>query len=69
MLALLLVLGLNLSLAWPYYVGLLAAAAMMGYHWLLIRDRSRAGCLKAFRHNNWVGGVIFVGIAFSFLYE
>jgi 4-hydroxybenzoate polyprenyltransferase len=69
MLVLLLVLGLNLSLAWPYYAGLLAAGAMMGYHWFLIRDRSREGCFKAFRHNNWVGGVIFVGIALALFYE
>jgi 4-hydroxybenzoate polyprenyltransferase len=69
MLVLLLVLGLNLSLAWPYYAGLLAAGAMMGYHWVLIRDRSREGCFKAFRHNNWVGGVIFVGIALALFYE
>jgi 4-hydroxybenzoate polyprenyltransferase len=69
MLVLLLVLGLHLSLAWPYYAGLLAAGAMMGYHWFLIRDRSREGCFKAFRHNNWVGGVIFVGIALAFIYE
>jgi 4-hydroxybenzoate polyprenyltransferase len=69
MLALLVVVGLNLKLSWPYYVGLLVAAAMMAYHWLLIRDRSREGCFKAFMHNNWVGGVIFAGIAFGFLYE
>jgi 4-hydroxybenzoate polyprenyltransferase len=69
MLTLLMVLGLNLKLAWPYYAGLLVAAAMMGYHWLLIRERSREGCFKAFRHNAWVGGVIFLGIAFSLLYE
>jgi 4-hydroxybenzoate polyprenyltransferase len=36
---------------------------------LLIRSRSREGCFKAFRHNAWVGGVIFLGIAFSLLYE
>jgi 4-hydroxybenzoate polyprenyltransferase len=69
MLALLLVLGLNMRLAWPYYLGLLAAAAMMGYHGYLIRDRSREGCFKAFRHNNWVGGAVFAGIAFSYFYE
>lgn len=69
MLALLLVLGLNSNLAWPYYVGLLVAAAMMVYHWFLIRERSREGCFKAFRHNAWVGGVIFVALAFSFFYE
>jgi 4-hydroxybenzoate polyprenyltransferase len=66
MLALLVVLGLKLALAWPYYVGLGAAAAMMAYHWFLIRDRSREGCFKAFMHNSWVGGVVFGGIVFSF---
>jgi 4-hydroxybenzoate polyprenyltransferase len=61
------VLGLKLALAWPYYVGIAAAASMMLYHWRLIRDRSREGCFKAFLHNNWVGGAIFAGIVFSFL--
>jgi 4-hydroxybenzoate polyprenyltransferase len=65
MVLLLLILGLYLSLTWPYYVGLAAAAAMMGYHWRLIRSRSREGCFKAFMHNNWVGAVIFLGIFFA----
>jgi 4-hydroxybenzoate polyprenyltransferase len=66
MLALLLGVGSARHLAWPYYAGLAAAWAMMGYHYFLIRGRSRAGCFKAFRHNNWVGAAIFAGIAFSF---
>jgi 4-hydroxybenzoate polyprenyltransferase len=66
MLALLIALGLYLSLAWPYYAGLAAAGALMGYHWLLIRGRSREGCFRAFLHNNWIGAAIFVGIFFSF---
>jgi 4-hydroxybenzoate polyprenyltransferase len=65
MAALLVLLGVMLALAWPYYAGLAAAAAMMAYHWFLIRDRSRAGCFKAFRHNNWVGGAILAGIVLS----
>jgi 4-hydroxybenzoate polyprenyltransferase len=65
MLLLLLALGVLIRLAWPFYVGLAAAAAMMVYHWTLIRGRSRAGCFKAFMHNNWVGAVIFSGIAGS----
>ena len=28
---------------------------MMVYHYTLIRGRSREGCFRAFRHNNWVG--------------
>jgi len=67
MLAILAGVGLALELGWPYYVGLGAAAAMMGYHYSLIRARTRDGCFKAFQHNNWVGAAIFVGIAASFL--
>jgi 4-hydroxybenzoate polyprenyltransferase len=62
MLAILLFLGLYLSLYWPYYVGLAAAAAMMVYHWRLIRDRSRGGAFDAFMHNNWVGAAVLGGI-------
>ncbi|HYG55223.1 MAG TPA: 4-hydroxybenzoate octaprenyltransferase [Burkholderiales bacterium] len=62
MLALLAALGALLRLAWPYYAGLGVAAAMMLYHWRLIRDRSREGAFKAFMHNNWVGAAVFLGI-------
>ena len=57
--------GLRRDLAWPFHAGLAAAGAMMIYHWFLIRGRTRAGCFKAFLHNNWVGAAIFVGIAAS----
>ncbi|MBI1943612.1 MAG: 4-hydroxybenzoate octaprenyltransferase [Betaproteobacteria bacterium] len=66
MLAILAALGLALRLGWPYYAGLAAAAAMMLYHYFLIRERTRAGCFSAFRHNNWVGAAIFAGIAASY---
>ena len=58
--------GLERRLGLPYYAGLAVASAMIGYHYLLIRGRSREGCFKAFRHNNWVGAAIFAGIAFSY---
>ncbi len=66
MLALLTALGLYVRLRWPYYTGLAVAAAMMAYHYVLIRGRTREGCFKAFMHNNWVGGVIFLGIVMSY---
>lgn len=66
MLVLLLILGLRLSLLWPYYAGLAAAATMMAYHFQLIRTRSREGSFKAFMHNNWVGAAVFVGLFFGF---
>jgi len=65
MLALLAAVGARLALAWPFYAGLAVATGMMVYHWRLIRDRSREGSFRAFRHNNWVGGAIFAGIVFA----
>jgi 4-hydroxybenzoate polyprenyltransferase len=58
--------GRYLHLHWPYYAGLGVAAALMGYHYFLIRERTREGCFKAFRHNNWVGAAIFAGIVLSY---
>ena len=66
MVLLLVWIGLERRLGLPYYAGLAVAWAMMGYHYFLIRGRSREGCFKAFRHNNWVGAAIFAGIAFSY---
>jgi 4-hydroxybenzoate polyprenyltransferase len=65
-LALLAYVGVRERVAWPYYAGLAVAAAMMGYHYLLIRGRSRAGCFRAFLHNNWVGAAVFAGIVAAY---
>ncbi len=54
--------GVSREFSWFFFVGLTVAAAMMTYHYFLIRHRDRAGCFQAFRHNNWVGGAIFAGI-------
>lgn len=61
--------GHSLSLRWPFYLGLLAAAGIAVYHYRLIRHREPAPCFKAFMHNNWFGAVIFAGIALSFLFS
>jgi 4-hydroxybenzoate polyprenyltransferase len=65
-LAILVWVGMYEKLRWPYYAGLAVAAAMMGYHYTLIRDWTREGCFKAFLHNNWVGAVIFAGIVAAY---
>ena len=67
MLAFLAWIGVAQPLGWPFFAGLAVAAAMMLYHYTLIRGRSREGCFRAFRHNNWVGLSIFAGIVFSYL--
>ena len=66
MLAILSGVGIMLKMPGPYYVGLAAAWSMMLYHYFLIRGRTREGCFRAFRHNNWVGVAIFLGIVFSY---
>ena len=60
------VLGAQLGLRWPCFAGLVAAAAIAGWHYTLIRDRSRDGCFRAFRLNHWVGFVVFVGVLLAF---
>ncbi len=55
-------LGSRLRCGVPYFAGLAIAAGLMGYHYRLIRERSREGCFKAFRHNNWVGAAICAGL-------
>lgn len=45
-----------------YFLGLAAAGAIALLHYTYIRGRSRDGCFRAFRHNNWVGFVVFAGI-------
>ncbi|MBT9497086.1 MAG: 4-hydroxybenzoate octaprenyltransferase [Zoogloea sp.] len=59
--------GLHTGRGAAFIAGLAVAAGMMGYHYMLIRDRDRPRCFKAFLHNNWVGGVIFAGWALDYL--
>ncbi len=66
-LAIIAALGWKLSRGWPFYAGLMLAAGIVGVHYTWIRGRERMACFKAFLHNNWVGGAIFVGIAADYL--
>jgi 4-hydroxybenzoate polyprenyltransferase len=56
-------LGLLLGLGGVFLLGIGAAAAQAGWHYSLIRDRSRDGCFKAFRLNHWLGASVFAGVA------
>jgi 4-hydroxybenzoate polyprenyltransferase len=53
------------ALRWPYFAGLGAAALQAAWHYRLIRQRSREGCLQAFQLNHWLGLVILLGLLFS----
>ena len=48
-----------------WWLGVAAAAAQVVWHGILIRDRSREGCFKAFRLNHWVGLAVFAGLALA----
>jgi len=47
-------------------VGLAGAAVQVAWHLLLIKDRSREGCFKAFRLNHWLGFSVFAGLVLSY---
>lgn len=45
-----------------FLIGWFAALACAVYHLTLVATRKRDKCFKAFRHNNWLGGFLFLGI-------
>ncbi|MEX3931422.1 4-hydroxybenzoate octaprenyltransferase [Paraburkholderia phymatum] len=55
--------GVVLGFGVLYWIGLAAAVGCAVYHYTLIKDRERMPCFAAFRHNNWLGGALFAGIA------
>ncbi|CAN7223739.1 4-hydroxybenzoate octaprenyltransferase [Trinickia sp. LjRoot230] len=57
------VLGVLLAFGWPFWAGWAVALGCAAYHYKLIRERERMACFAAFRHNNWLGGALFAGIA------
>ena len=59
-------LGASIGLRWPFYSGIAAAALIAAWHYTLIRDRTRAGCFRAFRLNHWVGFAVFAGTVIAF---
>ena len=56
-------LGRSLGLGAWFLAGIALAAAQAGWHYTLIRGRTREGCFKAFRLNHWLGAAVFAGVA------
>ena len=50
--------------AWTF--ALIMAGLQALWHFLLILDRSREGCFRAFRLNHWLGATVFAGLAVSY---
>jgi 4-hydroxybenzoate polyprenyltransferase len=48
-----------------YDISLILIAFLMIYHQYLIKNREKNACIRAFLHNNFIGMVVFAGIALS----
>ena len=57
--------GTRAMLHWPYFVGLVLAVGLFVHQQRVIRDRSREHCFAAFRNNNAVGLVLWVGLVLA----
>ena len=58
--------GANFDRGLWFYLSLLVVAALFLYQQYLIRDRNTEGCFKAFLNNNYVGAIIFIGLAMDY---
>jgi 4-hydroxybenzoate polyprenyltransferase len=61
--------GLRAQCGASYFAGLVVAACFIAFQYLLIRDRTRAGCFSAFRQNNFVGAAVWAGIVAEFVWR
>jgi len=69
MLVALLLIGLRAGLGFWYYLSVVCAAGLMGWHQWLARDRQPAGCFAAFLHNHLIGMAVFIGIVLHYTFN
>ncbi|HEU4857438.1 MAG TPA: 4-hydroxybenzoate octaprenyltransferase [Rhodanobacteraceae bacterium] len=58
----LLLVGQRAQLEWPFLAGLGVALLLFAWQLWNMRWRQRDACFAAFRNNNWVGGVVWLGM-------
>lgn len=49
-----------------WLVALVLSGAQAAWHFVLIKDRTREGCFKAFRLNHWLGATLFAGVVLGY---
>lgn len=54
------------ALGIAFHFAVLAAALLFAWQQILIKDRERAACFRAFLNNNWVGAAIFAGLVVNY---
>ncbi|MGQ0801439.1 MAG: 4-hydroxybenzoate octaprenyltransferase [Pseudomarimonas sp.] len=62
-------LGSRAQLGSIYFIAMVAAAGLIGWQFWLARSRTREGCFAAFRNNQWVGMLVFFGIALGYAWR
>ncbi len=65
-LALMVLIGYLNTLHWAFYWSVLVAGLLFAWQQKLIARREREACFKAFMNNNYVGLVLFLGLAMSY---
>ena len=58
--------GWRYALGIYFFAGLFMAAGLAATHYQMIRDRDPTSCFRAFRHNNWIGAMVFASLVASF---
>ncbi len=67
MIALLFALGFRLQLNWPWFLGVIVAAALFVHQQVSVRNRDRQACFEAFLNNNYVGMILWAGLLTSYV--
>ncbi len=62
----LLLIGQRAELGFFYYIGVAIASLLAIYQQLLIHDRDRGLCFRAFLNNNWFGFALFAGVFLNY---
>jgi 4-hydroxybenzoate polyprenyltransferase len=65
LLGILMKIGQVFALNSAYDVAVMLSGLLMIYHQVLIKNREKTACFKAFLHNHYIGLVIFIGIGLS----
>ena len=65
--ALLVAIGVVFERGVAYMAGVGVAAALFAWQQFAVRWREPAACMRAFRHNNWVGAAVFAGLWLDYL--
>ena len=61
--------GIKLSFSIFYYLGLAIAAIFFIHQQVLIKNRGRKKCFRAFLNNNYIGMTVFIGIVLHYTFS